>query len=60
MRFGAQVRAGPTLLGAIERAHELGADVVQIFQELPPGSFSTPAVTAVPASTPASIRSPAR
>ena len=35
MRFGAHVRAGTTLLPAIERAEEIGADVVQVFTQSP-------------------------
>ena len=35
MRFGAHVRAGTTLLPAIERADEIGADVVQVFTQSP-------------------------
>jgi deoxyribonuclease-4 len=35
MRVGAQVRAGPTLLGALERAGEIGAEVVQVFTQSP-------------------------
>lgn len=31
MRFGANVRAGRTLVGAIDRAAEIGADTVQVF-----------------------------
>jgi deoxyribonuclease-4 len=35
MRFGAHVRAGTTLVPAIERAQEIGADVVQVFTQSP-------------------------
>jgi deoxyribonuclease-4 len=35
MKFGAHVRAGTTLLPAIERAREIGADVVQVFTQSP-------------------------
>jgi deoxyribonuclease-4 len=35
VRFGAHVRAGTTLLPAIARADEIGADVVQVFTQSP-------------------------
>ena len=35
MRYGAHVRAGATLLPAIDRAEEIGADVVQVFTQSP-------------------------
>jgi deoxyribonuclease-4 len=35
VRFGAHVRAGTTLLPAIDRAEEIGADVVQVFTQSP-------------------------
>lgn len=35
MRIGAQLRAGPTLLPALVRAEEVGADVVQVFTQSP-------------------------
>ena len=47
MRIGAQVRAGGELVGALARAHDIGADVVQVFTQSPrvwkPGQYA-PAV----------------
>jgi deoxyribonuclease-4 len=35
VRFGAHVRAGSTLFGAIDRAEAIGADVIQVFTQSP-------------------------
>lgn len=35
MRIGAHVRAGGELVGALARAHDIGADVVQVFTQSP-------------------------
>ena len=35
MRIGAHVRAGGGLVGALERAHQIGAEVVQVFTQSP-------------------------